>query len=100
MCQKSALQCQLTCLFALYTVNPSPSPLKAIHIVMRAQKILYKIYQVLGKLSTLINYCIQLQKRLSGAVDQSRDGMGEVMSSSYYMLEFFSVNTFCQKDAC
>ena len=26
MCQKSALQCQLTCLYALYTVNPSPLP--------------------------------------------------------------------------
>ncbi len=73
MWKKSALQCQLTCLYALYTVTPSPLPLEAIHIVMRAQKILYKIYQVLGKLLILINYCIQLQKRLSGAVDQSRD---------------------------
>ncbi len=65
MCQKSALQCQLTCLYVLYTVNPCPSPLAAIHIV-------YKIYQVLGKLSILNNYFIQLQKRHSGAVDQSR----------------------------
>ncbi len=24
LCQKSALQCQLTCLYVLYTVNPSP----------------------------------------------------------------------------
>ncbi len=38
MCQKSALQCELTCLYVLYTVNPPP-PLAAIHIVMRAQKI-------------------------------------------------------------
>jgi hypothetical protein len=68
---------------------------------MRAQKILYKIYQVLGKLSILINYCILLQKRLSGAVDQSWDGMGEVMSSILLNVGFFfSVNTFCQKDAC
>ncbi len=26
MCQKFALQCQLTCLYKLYTVNPSPLP--------------------------------------------------------------------------
>ena len=40
LCKKSALQCQLTCLYALYTANPSPlPPLRAIHIVMRAQKI-------------------------------------------------------------
>jgi hypothetical protein len=44
MCQKSALQCQLTCLYVLYTVNHFPSPLAAIHIVMRAQKILYTKY--------------------------------------------------------
>jgi hypothetical protein len=31
MCQKSALQCQLACLYVLYTVNPSPLPLAAIH---------------------------------------------------------------------
>jgi len=37
----SALQCQLTCLYVLYTVNPSLSPLAAIQIVMRAQKIFF-----------------------------------------------------------
>ncbi len=47
MCQKSALQCQLTCLYVLYTVNPSPLPLAAIHIVMKAEKI-FSTYQVLG----------------------------------------------------
>ncbi len=34
MCQKSALQCQLTCLHTLYTVNPSPpSPQSNTHYV-------------------------------------------------------------------
>jgi hypothetical protein len=34
MCQKSALQCQLTCLHTLSTVNPSPPPLTAMHMML------------------------------------------------------------------
>jgi hypothetical protein len=59
MCQKSALQCQLTCLYVLYTVNPSPLPLAAIHIVMKLRKF------SLHTKCWVINYCIQLQKRHS-----------------------------------
>jgi hypothetical protein len=79
-------------------VNPSPLPLAAIHIVMRAQKIFSpKKKQVLGKLPILINNCIQWQKQHRGAVDQNRGGMGEVMSSILLIVGFFSVDTFFSK---
>jgi hypothetical protein len=62
---------------------------------MRAEKnFLYKIYQLLGKLSILLS----VAEGHSGAVDQSRDGMGEVVSSILLHVGFFSVTTFCQKD--
>jgi hypothetical protein len=49
MCQKSALQCQLTCLYALYTVNlpPSPPPHSNTHCHDSSENFLYKMYQVL-----------------------------------------------------
>ena len=63
MCQKSALQCQLTCLYALYTVNPSPLPPHSnTHCHESTENFLYKINKVLGKLPILINYCTQKQK--------------------------------------
>jgi hypothetical protein len=95
MCPKSALQCQLTCLYVLYTVNPSPLPPRSnTNCHESSENVLSKKKQVLGKLLILINYCTLLQKRQSGAVDQSRDGMGEVMSSILLKVEFFSVDTF------
>ncbi len=74
-----------------------PPPLAAIHIIMRAQTIFPPKKQVLGILPILINYCIQLQKHYSGAVDQSRDRLGEVMSSILPIVGFFSVDTFFSK---
>ncbi len=65
--------------------EPFPLPLAAIHIVMRGEKIFSN--QVLGKFSTVVG--IQLQKRHSGAVDQSRDDMGEDMSSNPIHVGFF-----------
>jgi hypothetical protein len=67
---------------------------------MRAQKIFSLKKQVLGKLPILINNCNHCQKQHSGAVDQSRGGMDEVMSSILLLVGFFSVDTFFQKDAC
>ncbi len=93
MCQKSALQCQLTCLYALYTLNPSPLPPHSnTHCHEYSENFLYKIYKVLGKLSILINYCIQYLKRHSGAVDQCRTSMGEDMGSILLKVRFF----YCQ----
>ncbi len=47
-----------------------------------------------------IKYCILLQKLHSGAVDQGRTKMGEDKGSILPHVGFFSVNIFCQKDAC
>jgi len=71
MCPKSALQCQLTCLYVLYTVNPSPLPPRSnTNCHESSENFLSKEKQVLGKLLILINYCTLLQKRHSGVVDQ------------------------------
>ena len=62
-CQKSALQCQLTCLYVLYTVNPTPLPPRSnTHCHESSENFLSKKKQVLGKLPILINYCNNLQK--------------------------------------
>ncbi len=70
-CPKSALQCQLTSLYVLYTVNPSlPLPPRSnTNCHESSENFLSKKKQVLGKLLILINYCTLLQKRHSGAVD-------------------------------
>jgi hypothetical protein len=100
MCPKSALQCQLTCLYVLYTVDPSPLlPRSNTNCHESSENFLSKKKQVLGKLLILINYCTLLQKRHSGAVDQSRDCMGEVMSSILLLVGFFLLIQFFQKDA-
>ncbi len=86
MCQKSALQCQLTCLYVLYTVNPSPLPPRSnTHCHESWENFLYKIYQVLGKLE---------------ATQWIRAGIVWVRSwvQSYYMLDFFLLIHFVKKD--
>ena len=82
--------CQLTCLYVLYTVNPSPLPPRSnTNCHKSPENFLSKKKQVLGKLLILINNCVQSQKQHSGAVDQSRGGMGEVMSSILLCVGFF-----------
>jgi hypothetical protein len=73
-----------------------PPPRSNTHCHESWENFLYhKIYQVLGKLSTIAINC-----RSDTVVQWIRAGMVWVRSwvQSYYMLDFFSVNTFCQKD--
>ena len=54
MCPKSALQCQLTSLYVLYTVNPSPLPPRSnTNCHESSENFLSKNKQVLGKLPIL-----------------------------------------------
>ena len=88
MCQKSALQCQLTCLCALYTLNPSPLPPHSnTHCHESSENFLYKIYQVLGILPILIN------NRSDTVVQWISAGLvwSRTWVQSYKMLDFFSV---------
>jgi hypothetical protein len=96
MCQKSALKCQLTCLYVLYTVNPSPLPLATIHNVMRGEKIFstkytkcWVNYQLLYSVAEVTQWC-------SGS-EQGWYGWGHEFKPTTCWI-FFSVNTFCQKD--
>ncbi len=87
MCQKSALQCQLTCLYVLYTVIPSPFPPRSNTNCNESwENFLYKIYQLLGiiRSDTVVQW-------ISAGIVWVRSWV-----QSYYMLDFFSVNT--QKD--
>ena len=88
MCQKSALQCQLTCLYVLYTVNPSPLPPRSnTHCHESSENFLYKIYQVLGILPILIN------NRSDTVVQWISAGLvwSRTWVQSYKKLDFFSV---------
>ncbi len=72
-----------------------PPPSQQYKLSWELRKFSLQKKQVLGKLLIFINYCTLLEKGHSGAVDQSRDGMGEVMSS--ILLKFFFVHTFFSK---
>jgi hypothetical protein len=81
MCPKSALQCQLTSLYVLYTVNPSPlPPLSNTNCHESSENFLSKKKQVLGKLLILINYCTLLYCRSDTVVQWIRAGMEWVRS--------------------
>jgi hypothetical protein len=75
----------------LWTLPPFP-PHSNTHCHESSENFLYKIYQVLGILPILINYCTQLQKQHSVAVDECRTSMAEDMGSILLKVGFF----FCQ----